>query len=56
LEGVDAETAFGRGIDCAVITTNHRCFDYQVIADRSPLVVDTRNALRGILGGHIFRL
>jgi UDP-N-acetyl-D-glucosamine dehydrogenase len=56
LEGVDAETAFGRGIDCAVITTNHRCFDYQVITDRSPLVVDTRNALRGIPGRHIFRL
>ncbi len=56
LEGIDTDTAFERGIDCAVITTNHRCFDYQAIAERSPLVVDTRNALRGIQSAHIFRL
>ena len=51
LEGIDMDTAFERGIDCAVITTNHRCLDYQAIAERSPLVVDTRNALRGIQAG-----
>jgi UDP-N-acetyl-D-glucosamine dehydrogenase len=44
------------GVDCAVICTNHAVFDYQAIAARYPLVVDTRNALKGISGGHIFRL
>jgi UDP-N-acetyl-D-glucosamine dehydrogenase len=56
LEGIDADTAFARGIDCAVITTNHRCFDYPALAARSPLIVDTRNALRGVQGAHVFRL
>ncbi|MGH9146846.1 MAG: hypothetical protein ACRD1Q_09065 [Vicinamibacterales bacterium] len=40
----------------AVITTNHQCFDYQAIAERIPLVVDTRNALRGIQSARVFRL
>ena len=56
LEGIDTDTAFERGIDCAVITTNHRCLDYEAIAEKSPLVVDTRNALRGIQSANIFRL
>ncbi len=44
------------GVDCAVICTNHRAFDYPAIAKRYQLIVDTRNALKGITGGHIFRL
>jgi UDP-N-acetyl-D-glucosamine dehydrogenase len=44
------------GIDCAVICTNHRAFDYAAIASRFPLIVDTRNALKGVQGAHIFRL
>ena len=32
--------------DCVLILTNHTSFDYATIADRAPLVVDTRNALR----------
>jgi UDP-N-acetyl-D-mannosaminuronate dehydrogenase len=39
-----------------VITTNHTAFDYAAIADGSPRVVDTRNALKGHTGRHIFRL
>lgn len=31
--------------DCVVIVTNHRVFDYTLIAQHSCLVVDTRNAL-----------
>ncbi len=37
--------------DCVVITTDHRCFDYQDIVDRSRLVVDTRNATRAVARG-----
>ena len=44
------------GTDCAVIATEHRAFDYARIAKSFPLIVDTRNALKGIAGEHIFRL
>ena len=50
------EAKAGQGIDCAVICTNHRVFDYPGIVKRYPLVVDTRNALKGSAGEHIFRL
>jgi len=32
--------------DCVLILTNHSTFDYRAIAERAPLVVDTRNALK----------
>ncbi len=56
LESVAVDDALARGMDCALITTNHRCFDYTTIVARSPLVVDTRNALKGFPDPHIFRL
>jgi UDP-N-acetyl-D-glucosamine dehydrogenase len=42
--------------DCAVICTNHSAFDYEQIVKKFPLIVDTRNALRGREGKGIFRL
>jgi UDP-N-acetyl-D-glucosamine dehydrogenase len=36
-------------IDCAVIVTNHSCFDYKCLVDYAPLIVDTRNATKGIV-------
>jgi UDP-N-acetyl-D-glucosamine dehydrogenase len=42
--------------DCAVICTNHSTFDYDAILKRFPLIVDTRNALRGRDSEGIFRL
>src|SRR5688572_17012504 len=50
------EAEAGQGMDCAVICTNHRVFDYPAIVARYPLIVDTRNALKGIQADHIFRL
>jgi len=44
------------GVDCAVICTNHRVFDYPAMVSRFPLIVDTRNALKGIEAPHVFRL
>ena len=35
-----------RAHDCVVIATDHRAFDYDVIAAEAALVVDVRNALR----------
>jgi UDP-N-acetyl-D-glucosamine dehydrogenase len=42
--------------DCVVIVTNHQAFDYRRIVERSKLIVDTRNALKGISSNKIFRL
>jgi len=42
--------------DCAVIITDHSDFDYQAIVREAPLVVDTRNSLRGISSEKIVRL
>jgi UDP-N-acetyl-D-glucosamine dehydrogenase len=44
------------GIDCAVICTNHSAFDYKSMPNRYPLIVDTRNALKGIDAQNVFRL
>ncbi len=56
LEAVPESAALDAGIDCAVVTTNHRAFDYDVLVARAPLIVDTRNALKGRREAHIFRL
>ena len=37
-----------RHADCAVIATDHRAFDYALIAREASLVVDLRNALGNI--------
>jgi UDP-N-acetyl-D-glucosamine dehydrogenase len=55
LKSVPEERA-ADGVDCALIVTDHGAFDYGRIATSFPLVVDTRNALRGTHKSHIFRL
>ena len=55
LRSVPHETA-GEGVDCAVICTDHRVFDYPAMPGRFPVVIDTRNALKGIEAPNIFRL
>jgi UDP-N-acetyl-D-glucosamine dehydrogenase len=56
LASVPEEQAAAERVDCAVICTNHTAFDYRVMPKRFPLVVDTRNALKGISAGNVFRL
>jgi len=56
LEAVTETAALDAGIDCAVVTTHHRAFDYDALVARAPLIVDTRNALKGRREGKIFRL
>ncbi len=56
LEAIEEHEALARGFDCAVITTHHRAFDYAALVARAPLIVDTRNALKGYRGAHIVRL
>ncbi|CAG0940884.1 UDP-N-acetyl-D-glucosamine dehydrogenase [Candidatus Brocadiaceae bacterium] len=43
-------------IDCTVIVTDHSNFDYNLLVSNSKLIVDTRNALKGINKKHIVRL
>ena len=41
--------------DCVVIVTDHRSFDYDAIRSHAPLVVDSRNAIKGDFP-HVFKL
>jgi UDP-N-acetyl-D-glucosamine dehydrogenase len=54
LETVPLESA--ADADCAVIVTDHKAFDYQVLLDKAPLIVDSRNALKGVVSPKIVRL
>ena len=42
--------------DCVVILTDHRAFDWEMIAASATLLLDTRNALGVRAGEHIFRI
>lgn len=41
--------------DCVVISTDHSQYDYPAIVSKAQLVVDTRNATRGLTAGNIVR-
>jgi UDP-N-acetyl-D-glucosamine dehydrogenase len=41
--------------DCVVIVTDHSQYDFRAIVDQAKLVVDTRNATRGIEAANIFK-
>jgi UDP-N-acetyl-D-glucosamine dehydrogenase len=56
-ETVRSTTADSVGAaDCVVIVTDHSAFDYQSLLRDAVLIVDTRNALKGIQSEKIFRL
>jgi UDP-N-acetyl-D-glucosamine dehydrogenase len=42
--------------DCVVIVTDHSAVDYTAVVERSKLIVDTRNALKGFRSQKIVRL
>ena len=42
--------------DCVVIVTDHAAFDYKALVDQAALIVDTRNALKGVSSPKIVRL
>jgi UDP-N-acetyl-D-glucosamine dehydrogenase len=39
-----------KSYDCVLIATHHSAYDWQMVADNSKLIVDTRNALRNVTG------
>src|SRR5665213_2753963 len=59
---LDGETLRSRSADsvldadCVVIVTDHSSFDYPGLVRDASLIVDTRNALKGVRSDKIFRL
>jgi len=59
LEGLHLESApleSAAAADCVVIVTDHKAFDYKLLVEKAPLIVDTRNALKGVVSAKIVRL
>jgi len=59
LEGLKLEAqpeSTAADADCVVIITDHTGFDYRALVERAPLIVDTRNALKGQTSPKIVRL
>jgi len=55
LRSEPAEERIGEA-DCVVIITDHSAFDYSTVVEKARLIVDTRNALRGLKSDKIVRL
>ena len=59
LEELDLESlpeSAAADADCVVIVTDHAAFNYTALVERSRLIVDTRNALKGVNSTKIVRL
>jgi UDP-N-acetyl-D-glucosamine dehydrogenase len=41
--------------DLVLLVTDHSDYDYPWIASQAKLILDTRNAFKGIGGGHIYQ-
>ena len=41
--------------DGVLLVTDHSAYDYAGIASKARLIVDTRNAFAGQIGGHIYK-
>jgi|GEM_PF-2195732 len=50
LRSVELTDTALRWADAVVIVTDHSCVDYQHVADRARLVVDSRGVMRGYAG------
>ena len=50
LQSQKLTAALLKKVDCVVITTAHSTYDYEWIVKHAPLVIDTRNATRNVIG------
>ncbi|MGH7140717.1 MAG: UDP binding domain-containing protein, partial [Pirellulales bacterium] len=48
MSSVELTKEFLASQDCVLIATNHSAYDYDFIVRQAPLVIDTRNATKGI--------
>jgi UDP-N-acetyl-D-glucosamine dehydrogenase len=55
MEAIDADRGAAQA-DCVVVVTDHKAFNYAPIVESAPLIVDTRNALKGNPSPKIVRL
>jgi UDP-N-acetyl-D-glucosamine dehydrogenase len=57
-EGLPYHSQPGQALaaDCVVIVTDHKVFDYSKVVAEAKLIVDTRNALKGVSSPKIVRL
>lgn len=55
LEAVSLDRGL-EGVDCTVIVTNHSSINYRKVVEGSPLVIDTRNATKGMSNSKIVKL
>lgn len=55
LVSCELTASYLQGLDCALIAADHSAFDYPLIVSNAPLVVDTRNATRGLTGGKVVK-
>jgi UDP-N-acetyl-D-glucosamine dehydrogenase len=56
LESVDLTDELLGSQDLVLITTGHTNVDYKMVVDHSPLILDARNATRGIESSKVVRL
>ncbi|MDI6740141.1 MAG: nucleotide sugar dehydrogenase [Candidatus Edwardsbacteria bacterium] len=56
MRSVKLTEAVIKSYDCVLITTNHSCYDYTMIVRHAKLVVDTRNATKGIHSPKIVKI
>jgi UDP-N-acetyl-D-glucosamine dehydrogenase len=55
MKAIDVDAGVSKA-DCVVIVTDHKKFDYPALVKNARLIVDTRNALKGIQSDKIVRL
>jgi UDP-N-acetyl-D-glucosamine dehydrogenase len=56
ITSVPLDAATLAAVDCVILATDHSSIDYQQIVDRAPLIIDTRNRLRGSASARVIRL
>ena len=55
LKSVTLSDTLLQSADCVLLVTDHSAYDYSRIAAKAKLIVDTRNAFKGIAGNHIYK-
>jgi UDP-N-acetyl-D-glucosamine dehydrogenase len=55
-KGLELTEQLLQGVDCVVITTDHQVVDYKMVVRHAQVIVDTRNATRGLSGAPIIGL
>ena len=51
MESHDLTKDYLQSLDCVLIATDHSAYDYDMIVQHAPLVIDTRNATSGVTEG-----